>query len=667
MKKNFQIFLCHANEDQNIVSYIYNRLETIGVKPWMDKKDIKYGSDWDFEIHKAIKESDMALIFLSTWVFKRGYIQKEFRLILDVLLEIPEGGIFAIPVRLEDCEIPRMFARLQWFNFFEGGGDEKLLRIINEHIEAVGEHKSDKTKSIRPSSGYVIKKLDLPEIEKTNKTLLAAALIGNVENVKAYLKYGASPNVKAENGNTALHLASVNGHIDLVSYLLQEGAEVDSQNNQSLTPLHCAASKGHLPIVMKLLEYKADVKALDDKGRVPLYQSLPYPHVVKYLLQNGANPNARDNTNESVLRFAVETDSHLDSIDYLLEAGVKLNENHNILHAVIKKRNWKTVQRLLSYNPNFKEKDSDGKSPLFLLLEYKANLETFEIFLQHKADFSDKDGNGNTILHHAVRLIEDLDILKLLLKNVESIDAQNSEGKTPLHLAVARGKLDIITLLKGAGANVNLKDKLGNTPLHIAIEKADVDALKLLLSMTTNVNEKNNAGETPLHIAVEKGKHDIIILLKEAGADANSKNGNDDTPIHIAVKNGHPHTLKLLLSMATNVNEKNNAGQTPLHIVVSKWDKRNKPDSSEELLNPLLDNRADVDEGDKDGYTVLHMAKSRRIFKRLRAKSSNIFAQSLLNFWNPLAFFLLPYCALIKPRAYKVFVIDQIDSNTIRR
>ena len=58
----------------------------------------------EVEIPKAIRASDYILIFLSkTSVAKRGYVQKEFKLALEVLREIPEGTIYAIPVRLDEC------------------------------------------------------------------------------------------------------------------------------------------------------------------------------------------------------------------------------------------------------------------------------------------------------------------------------------------------------------------------------------------------------------------------------------------------------------------------------------------------------------------------------------------------------------------------------------
>jgi hypothetical protein len=129
--KPVQIFLCHAGEDKAAVETIYERLKGLGYKPWLDKKDLLPGQRWRSEIPKAIRASDYILIFLSkTSVAKRGYVQNEFKLAVEVLRDIPEGTIYAVPVRLDDCPIPDQFSDLHWCNLFEVDGFEYLLRAF---------------------------------------------------------------------------------------------------------------------------------------------------------------------------------------------------------------------------------------------------------------------------------------------------------------------------------------------------------------------------------------------------------------------------------------------------------------------------------------------------------------------------------------------------------
>jgi hypothetical protein len=63
----------------------------------------------------TVRNSDFILIFFSkNSVAKRDYIQREFRLELDILEEMPSDAIHTIPIRLDDCQIPEQFRHLQW-------------------------------------------------------------------------------------------------------------------------------------------------------------------------------------------------------------------------------------------------------------------------------------------------------------------------------------------------------------------------------------------------------------------------------------------------------------------------------------------------------------------------------------------------------------------------
>ena len=132
MKKDkTKIFLCHASEDKKKVLDVYKRLKQEGFKPWLDKEDLLPGQYWDIEIPKAIKASDFILIFFSKIsVFKRGYVQKEFKLALNVLEEIPDGQFFVIPVRVDECNVPERFQRLQYCDLFESSGIEQIVKAI---------------------------------------------------------------------------------------------------------------------------------------------------------------------------------------------------------------------------------------------------------------------------------------------------------------------------------------------------------------------------------------------------------------------------------------------------------------------------------------------------------------------------------------------------------
>ena len=131
METTIKVFLCHAKEDEEKVLEVYEFLTKYGIKPWMDKKNLLPGQQWELEITKAIKDADFVLLFFSNVsVTKCGFVQKEFKLALNVFDEMPSGQIFLVPVRLDNCEIPERFKELQYCDLFDEDGFEKILQAI---------------------------------------------------------------------------------------------------------------------------------------------------------------------------------------------------------------------------------------------------------------------------------------------------------------------------------------------------------------------------------------------------------------------------------------------------------------------------------------------------------------------------------------------------------
>jgi tetratricopeptide (TPR) repeat protein len=126
------IFLCHASEDKNKVRELYRRLSKDGYAPWLDKENLLPGQEWAVEIPKVVKNSDIVIVCLSNRIeTKTGYIQKEIRIALDAAEERPEGSIFIIPLRLEECSVPERLQRWHYVDYFEKKGYEKLIKSLN--------------------------------------------------------------------------------------------------------------------------------------------------------------------------------------------------------------------------------------------------------------------------------------------------------------------------------------------------------------------------------------------------------------------------------------------------------------------------------------------------------------------------------------------------------
>ncbi len=134
-----RIFLCHASEDKPQVREVHDRLRALGFETWLDKDKLLPGQDWHYEIEKALEAADFVIVFLSSRsVGKRGYVQREFRRVLEHSEEMPLGQIHTIPVKLDDCEAPREFRRYEWANLHEEGEFDRIVEALHLGLEQRG-------------------------------------------------------------------------------------------------------------------------------------------------------------------------------------------------------------------------------------------------------------------------------------------------------------------------------------------------------------------------------------------------------------------------------------------------------------------------------------------------------------------------------------------------
>lgn len=140
-----QVFLCHASSDKPAARALYKRLIVDGIDAWLDEEKLLPGQNWKKEIQKAIRHSNIVVILLSeASVSKSGFVQKEIKLALDFAEEKPEGTIFLIPIRLENCAVPESLSDLHCVDMFYDGGNldeggySKLAKSLKLQADNIG-------------------------------------------------------------------------------------------------------------------------------------------------------------------------------------------------------------------------------------------------------------------------------------------------------------------------------------------------------------------------------------------------------------------------------------------------------------------------------------------------------------------------------------------------
>jgi hypothetical protein len=125
------VFLCHSSKDKAAVRQLYQKLSRDGYEIWFDEEKLLPGQDWNREIIHAVRNADTVIICLSqSSVTKSGYYQKEIRMTLDAADEKPDGAIFLIPAKLEECNVPDRISRFQWVDLYKPDGYAKLIKSL---------------------------------------------------------------------------------------------------------------------------------------------------------------------------------------------------------------------------------------------------------------------------------------------------------------------------------------------------------------------------------------------------------------------------------------------------------------------------------------------------------------------------------------------------------
>ena len=137
MNSEITVFISYAKEDSEIAKKLYDDLRKVGINAWLDSENLLPGQNWRTVIHDAIRKCRFFIPLLSSYsISKRGYIQKELKIALDILDELPREDIFIIPIRLDESRPSHeILSELHWVDLFPSyeTGFSKILKVLLPH------------------------------------------------------------------------------------------------------------------------------------------------------------------------------------------------------------------------------------------------------------------------------------------------------------------------------------------------------------------------------------------------------------------------------------------------------------------------------------------------------------------------------------------------------
>jgi hypothetical protein len=129
-----RVFIAYVEEDLPAARRLFDELRRREMNPWLDREKLLPGQNWPRSIANAIELSDCFIaLFSCRSVHKRGTFQSELRYALDCATRIPFDESYLIPVRLEDCCVPKNIRQaIQYLDLFPDWdkGIEELVQAI---------------------------------------------------------------------------------------------------------------------------------------------------------------------------------------------------------------------------------------------------------------------------------------------------------------------------------------------------------------------------------------------------------------------------------------------------------------------------------------------------------------------------------------------------------
>ena len=159
-KRPLKVFLCHAHVDKDAAKSLHDRLVQDGVDAWLDKEKLFAGANWEFEIRKAVRDCDIFVVCVSKQFTQRlrrkNFAQTEVGIALNEAELKPKDQIYIIPVRLENCAVPKSLQRWHWVDLFEPDGYQRLIRSLNKRIEELRDVESGQGQTGQPNISVVV-------------------------------------------------------------------------------------------------------------------------------------------------------------------------------------------------------------------------------------------------------------------------------------------------------------------------------------------------------------------------------------------------------------------------------------------------------------------------------------------------------------------------------
>lgn len=369
-----------------------------------------------------------------------------------------------------------------------------------------------------------------------------------------------------------------------------------------------------------VLNYGKDINQTGDEDIGGLYQAIKHNNIkaVKFFIENNAHVEIATFDGTTPLVLAIE-ENKPKIVELLIKEGkaniygvyAKETEKYPI-YCAVKNKNLNMIKILLNNNFDLKREsyilsyamENSDENIVKYLVENGADMYSYEITALYQAVLNLNPKLVEYFLDKGASIEKagGTDVYGNIMMAAAGSKFNNSNDKSPVDLTLleksAENSAKITEMLIGKADKNIINDSLeGKTPLIIAVGNSYIDTAKILIENGADVNSVDIEGWSALSYAVNNGDIEIAKLLLENKAKIKDE-------LLIAIKSpiveSRINMMKLLIDNKANINYTDENGFTPLNIAIESGDM--------ELTKFLITNGANVNSLMQDGVSLIGYA-----------------------------------------------------------